>query len=94
MRLLLITGYSIWEPHWTGRFEFFAMMRLGAAIAEHLPLQATQGAEKLAVLDVLPSWVGARTGGEGKVGNIALGVRVPLRAKIRYPCLEFDHLKD
>lgn len=55
--LLSMATYSIWDPRWTGRLDSFAVLRLGAAVAAHFPLQANN-MDKMEVLDETPGWVG------------------------------------
>ncbi|KAF2210249.1 hypothetical protein CERZMDRAFT_99664 [Cercospora zeae-maydis SCOH1-5] len=43
---------------WTSRLDAFTMMQLGAAIAEHLPLQLADDAHMVQILDEVPGWIG------------------------------------
>ncbi|KAL9064636.1 MAG: hypothetical protein Q9157_007761 [Trypethelium eluteriae] len=58
--LFAMASYSIHTRHWTSQLDSFAMMRVGAAIAEDLPLMAASNADNVRVLDEKPGWIGTR----------------------------------
>lgn len=89
--LLSMAAYSIWEPHWSGRFDAFAMIRIGSAMTERVPLQAVGDVDKIALLDETPGWIGDGSCGEGELGHLALGAGTPLRARRRFACPKVDH---
>ena len=84
--LLAVAIYISFSYTWAGNFDSSAMMRLGAARADELPLQviSSDGKEKTrAVLERIPGWVGdARP--DDEVGAVAIGATVPLKAGRRY----------
>lgn len=88
--LLSMATYSIWDPRWTGRLDSFAVLRLGAAVAAHFPLQANN-MDKMEVLDETPGWVGDTKEGEGDFGKLGLGGGTKLRARRRYRCSDLDN---
>ncbi|KAI4592006.1 hypothetical protein KJ359_011953 [Pestalotiopsis sp. 9143b] len=89
--LAALALYSARVPRWTEQLDSFAMMRLGAAMADGLPLQVANKAERISILDETPGCIGDATGGEGTVGELGIGAKTPLRARRRYTCYEGDH---
>ena len=92
--LLSMAIYSKLDPKWTGQLDAFAMMRLGAAIADDLPLSVAFSPERIKVLDETPGWIGDATDGGSGVGELALGAPTPLSAKRRYRCYEQERDQD
>ena len=84
--LLAVATYISFSYTWAGAFDSSAMMRLGAARADELPLQviSSEGKENTkAMLKQMPGWVGdARP--DDEVGAVAIGATVPLKAGRRY----------
>ena len=84
--LLVIAIYISFSYTWAEDFDSSAMMRLGAARANELPLQviSREGKEKTrAMLERMPGWVGdARP--DDEVGALAIGATGPLTAGRRY----------
>ena len=84
--LLVVATYIRFSYTWTDSFDSSAMMRLGAARANDLPLQVStdEAKEKTrAMLGEMPGWVGdARP--DDEVGAVAIGATVPLKAGRRY----------
>lgn len=84
--LLVIAIYNSFSYTWTEDFDSSAMMKLGAARANELPLQviSREGKEKTrAMLERMPGWVGdARP--DDEVGALAIGATGPLTAGRRY----------
>ena len=99
--LLLMAFYADTNARWTSRFDSFAMMQLGAAIAEDLPLLLAPDKHGIKILDELPGWVGDCAEGKGlgkdkdKAGQLALGARTPLKGGRRYRSFDVgdEHLK-
>ena len=84
--LLAVSIYISFSYTWTESFNSSAMIKLGAARADELPLQviSSEGKEKTrAILERIPGWVGdARP--DDNVGAVAIGAMVPLKAERRY----------
>ena len=84
--LLAVATYVSFSYTWAENFDTSAMMRLGAARADELPLQviSSEGKEETrAMLGRMPGWVGdARP--DDEVGALAIGATVPLKAGRRY----------
>ncbi|KAI0168750.1 hypothetical protein BJ166DRAFT_463050, partial [Pestalotiopsis sp. NC0098] len=89
--LAALALYSARVPRWTEQLDSFAMMRLGAAMADDLPLQVANKTERISILDETPGCIGDATGGEGTVGELGIGAKTPLRARRRYTCYNGDH---
>jgi hypothetical protein len=51
LMLLSLTVYAPFTPGWTSTFDSFTMMRMGAAIAEDVPLLVGRETDKIDVLD-------------------------------------------
>ncbi|KAL9622815.1 MAG: hypothetical protein Q9160_002934 [Pyrenula sp. 1 TL-2023] len=92
--LFLLALYASWWPRWTGQLDAFTMMRVGAAVAENVPLKVGRSTDQIQVLDGLPGWMGdageAEDGQEPKIGELALGGRKRLRGGRRYGCYAGD----
>ncbi|KAF8815774.1 hypothetical protein BYT27DRAFT_7192152 [Phlegmacium glaucopus] len=78
--------YSTWTPCWTDQLDAFAMMRIGAAIAESIPFRVANTTDRIKILDETPGWVGDATEGKGKVGELGIGAPTPLRGRRNYAC--------
>ena len=84
--LLAVATYISFSYTWAESFDSSAMMRLGAAKADELPLQllSSEAKEKTrTMLERMPGWVGdARP--DDEVGTLAIGATIPLKAGRRY----------
>nr|GAT61411.1 predicted protein [Mycena chlorophos] len=89
--LLALALYGAWWPHWTQRLDAFAMLRIGAALSDKLPLVVVKSQSKFTVLDELPGWIGDGSGGTGNVGELEVGADAPLLRNRRYRCIAVDH---
>jgi hypothetical protein len=86
--LLAMAIYSAWIPRWTTNLDSFAMMRVGASISGTVPLLATNHAERIETLDETPGWTGNEA--EGKIGELCLGGRQPLKKTEYYAAYDID----
>ncbi|KAF8812036.1 hypothetical protein BYT27DRAFT_7088253 [Phlegmacium glaucopus] len=86
LSLLAMALYSAWIPCWTDQLDAFAMVRIGAAIAESIPFRVANMTDQIKVLDETPGWVGDATEGKGKVGELGIGASTPLRGRRKYAC--------
>lgn len=84
--------YAAWTPHWTTQLDSFAMMRIGAAMAEKLPLTVGQNKNTIKSLDKNPGWVGDISEEKEPLGRLGLGAGRSLasRANRRFECEEED----
>lgn len=60
--LLALAVYPSSRPTWTESLDSFAVLRLGAAMANELPLISSVEAKDLAVLDEKEGWIGEESG--------------------------------
>lgn len=89
--LILIQLLGLWflalyahsRPTWTDSLDSFALIRLGAAMADDLPLISAIKAEELTVLDETHGWVGD-SGGSEEFRTLTIGGPEQLREKERY----------
>ncbi|KAJ5175919.1 uncharacterized protein N7482_001796 [Penicillium canariense] len=88
--LLAMAIYSAWIPRWTMALDSFAMLRIGASISEKVPLLATNHAERIKTLDETPGWIGNEA--EGKIGQLCLGGRRPLKKTQCYASYDTDQM--
>lgn len=90
--LIPLTIYATWTPRWTAQLDSFAMMRIGAAIADKLPLTVGQNKGTLKSLDEIPGWVGDISREKEPLGRLGLGAGRPLASRVngRYECEEED----
>lgn len=56
--LLALSLYCAWVPRWTNQLDVFAMIDLGASLADDLPFLMAQDSEKIHALYNLPGWIG------------------------------------
>ena len=82
--LLAMAIYSARTPRWTKELDAFAMMRIGAFMADRLPLRVGHGADELEELDEMPGWIGDSKEGEGPAGGLALGAPQTLMRDRQY----------
>ncbi|KAK7031726.1 hypothetical protein R3P38DRAFT_826216 [Favolaschia claudopus] len=88
--LLALAIYGTWYPHWTPRLDSFAMLRIGASLADRFPgsLVIVEDVDSCKVLDDTPGWIGDVSGGMGDVGELAVSADTPLLRNRRYHCQE------
>ncbi|KAK7007424.1 hypothetical protein R3P38DRAFT_3403781 [Favolaschia claudopus] len=88
--LLALAIYGTWCPHWTLSLDSFAMLRIGASLADRFPgpLVIVEDADSCQVLDDTPGWISDASGGMGAVGELAVGADTPLLRNRRYHCQE------
>lgn len=92
LMLIPLAIYATWSPRWTAQLDSFALMRIGAAIAEKLPLTVGQNKNTIKSLDEIPGWVGDTSGEKEPLGRLGLGAGRSLasRANRRFECEEED----
>ncbi|OQD61557.1 hypothetical protein PENPOL_c016G03989 [Penicillium polonicum] len=76
--------YSTRSPRWTEQLDSFAMMRIGASVADDVPLLAAAGSSHVAVLDKIPGIMGDSGPEDERIGKLALGGSAPLTGKRLY----------
>ncbi len=75
--LLALGAYASFSYTWTSSYDSLAMMRQGAARADELGLQVSEGEAKR-IFETMPGWLGDAAPGED-VGVLAIGAGAPLR---------------
>lgn len=93
--LIMLAVYSSRTPRWTNQLNSFAMMRIGASVADRVPLLVGQKTDKIKALDEMPGWIGDSSTKDDRVGRLALGGPVMLSTRInrRFECYEGDNDK-
>ncbi|KUM64781.1 hypothetical protein ACN42_g2287 [Penicillium freii] len=76
--------YSTRSPRWTEQLDSFAMMRIGASVADDVPLLAAAGSSHVAVLDKIPGIMGDSGPEHEPIGKLAIGGSAPLTGKRLY----------
>lgn len=71
--LLAMALYASHRPTWTSSLDAFAMLRIGAAIADELPFRYARNSRLVQVLDHTPGYIGEAEDGHADVGKLALG---------------------
>ena len=79
--LFLLAIYASSHPTWTSSLDSFALLRMGAAMANDLPLISALEVKELAVLDEKAGWVG--DAGNGK-SLLCIGGEECIRENIAY----------
>jgi hypothetical protein len=89
--LLALAVYTARARSWTRDLDAFAMLRIGAAYTEHLPLMLEgRSYEAMKTLDALPGNIGDERP-DGESGRLAMGVPGPLGGGERkYASYGFD----
>lgn len=82
--VLSMALYAARVPRRTDTLDAFAMMRIGAAAGDRVPLLICKDADRVAALDEMPGGFGNATGGEGQEGEVAIGAQTPLGGKREY----------
>lgn len=92
LTLIPLAIYATWAPRWTAQLDSFAMMRIGAAIADKLPLTIGQNKNTLKSLDEILGWVGDISREKKPLGRFGLGAGRPVASRVdrRYECEEDD----
>lgn len=67
--LLALSLFAARVPRWTNQLDSFAMMRIGASIADRLPLKLADQVDKVKILDELPGWIGDTIGADDVAEN-------------------------
>ncbi|KAL4902363.1 hypothetical protein BDW74DRAFT_158397 [Aspergillus multicolor] len=73
LSLLALGCYAAWSPRWTPRLDSFALLRIGGAIARHVPLWMVYRTSWVKELDALPGWIGDQMPESEPVGMLGLG---------------------
>jgi hypothetical protein len=90
--LLPLAVYASRSPRWTAQLDSFVMMRMGAAVADKVPLLLSWKKDKIKALDEIPGWIGDQSENT-LVGKLSLGGAASLTARknLRFECYEGDH---
>ncbi|KAK6815506.1 hypothetical protein RU639_008736 [Aspergillus parasiticus] len=94
LHLLILICLTIWASNterWTGSLDSWAMMRIGGAIADRVPLKIAENTDKMEFLDEIPGWIGDKNDGNESVGIIGLGAPGALTYNRRYISYDEDH---
>lgn len=83
--LFAMAMYSFRSSRCTSQLDSFAMMRIGATIANTVPLKIASATTKVEILDSTPGFIGDATDGPADVGGIGLGCLGPLNRRKSYP---------
>lgn len=84
--LLALVAYSLWTTRWTSRLDAFAMMRMGAAMPDRLPLRVGRNTDAIKALDDNPGWVGDASVDGELVHRLGLGAPRNIDGSKRYEC--------
>lgn len=82
--LLAIALYSSRMPRWTSQLNSFAMVRIGASIADRISLKLVNEIPWLDVLDEIPGTIGSAASDVDDVHELSLGAPKPLSKDIWY----------
>lgn len=73
LSLLAIALYSSHSPRWTSQLNSFAMIRIGASIADQVPLKFVNNVDNVRLLDDLSGTMGSETSDAGIADDLKLG---------------------
>lgn len=90
--LVPLATYASGTARWTTQLDSFAMMRIGAAISDKLPLTVGKNINTMRGLDNISGWVGDSSEEKDPVGRLGLGAARPLNSRKdrRFECDEAD----
>ncbi|MCJ1322281.1 hypothetical protein MMC15_007629 [Xylographa vitiligo] len=91
--LLALATMALYAYHtrtWTESLDGFAMMRLGAALVDKVPLMVCLDPDRIKVLDEIPGWVGDATPDE-EAGMLQVGARGEMKEQREYHSCELDN---
>ena len=91
LALLCMAVYACLSPRWTNQLDAFTMMRLGAAMADKVPLMVGRRTDNIKALDEIPGWIGDMAEKDEEIGRLGLGAPVTVNRKRRYRCYEGDN---
>lgn len=81
--------YTYLSSKWTTSLNAFAMMRLGASVADQMPLMIGRRVDDIKELDHIPGRIGDGTGSE-TIGQLELSGLTELKFR-RCRCYEWDN---
>lgn len=77
LNFLLATAlHSALAYRWTDQLDAFAMMKIGAEVAQHVPLKVSGEPSGIRVLNEQPGWIGARKE-KDDTDAVSLGLGAP-----------------
>ena len=82
--------YASFSVRWTNQLDSFAMIRLGASMADKIPLLVGLQKDKMRILDQLPGSIGDTSEEHEMIGRLGLGGLTGLSKRRRYECYEED----
>lgn len=88
LALLIMAIYASYLPKWTNQLDSFSMMRIGAAMADRLPLMVGLKTDKMKMLDQIPGWIGDAAEEHEEFGRLGLGAPRAINKGRRYECYE------
>lgn len=88
--LCALAVYASRYPRWTHMLDAFAMMRIGAAVGERVPLLVGRNVDAIEVLDEIPGWIRDEVDENEEVGRLALGAKRRLDGRRPYACYAGD----
>lgn len=90
LALLVMAIYATIWPRWTNQLDSFTMLRLGAAMAEKVPLMVGRRTDHIKALDEIPGWIGDVAEPDEEFGRLGLGAPTMVSRKRRYRCYDGD----
>ncbi|TVY18487.1 hypothetical protein LARI1_G005501 [Lachnellula arida] len=94
LALLAMAIYASFSPTWTKQLDAFALLRIGAALGDRVPLLVGLRTHKIKALDELPGWIGDAADEHEDVGRLGVGASRRIDKKKRYECYKDDEEQD
>lgn len=90
--LLAVAVYATLIPRWTSTMDSWAMMRMGAAVADKIPLLIGRKTDSIGSLDTISGCIGDQSREADYTGRLGLGADRPLDWKNdrRFECYSSD----
>lgn len=85
--LLALAAYAA-RPTWAAKLDSFAMLRIGGALPERIPLKIGSPQNARALMDETPGWIGDNCDPDSVgVGQLGLGASHPVRLRKTFEAL-------
>lgn len=89
--LLLFAAYSVSQPTWTATLDGFATLRIGAALADGLPLISSMQAKDVALLGGKRGCIGDNGDDAGRPRTLTVGGLGWPRKRTLYRCVNSEN---
>lgn len=90
LSLFAMAWYSSHSLRWASQLNSFAMIRIGASIADRISMGLVNDVNKLKLLDVIPGVMGSEADDNNAAENLKLGALNRLAGDVRYNSIDYQ----